>query len=155
MMTKTNVHRLLDVASIPYVSFDYDESLTDGEEIAKTLGEDPDCVYKTLVTEDGNHNHFVFCIPVNAKLDLKKAAKAAGVKSISMILQKTLLPLTGYVHGGCSPIGMKKPFPTFIEETSQLYDVIYVSGGKRGCQVQLSPTKLKDYVGASFADLID
>lgn len=154
-MIKTNVHRLLDVASIQYVTREYDESITDGEVIAKLLDEDPDCVYKTLVTEDGNHNHFVFCIPVNAKLDLKKAAKAAGVKSISMILQKNLLPLTGYVHGGCSPIGMKKPFPTFIEETSQLYERICVSGGRKGCQVQLSPFDLKEYVSATFVDLID
>ena len=147
--------RLLDVASIVYTPHFYDDELTDGESIARVLGEDPDCVYKTLVTEDPDHHHFVFCIPVNAKLNLKKAAKAAKVKSIAMILQKELLPLTGYVHGGCSPIGMKKPFPTFIEETAQLYDTICVSGGKKGCQIQLSPMDLANYVGANFVDLTD
>ena len=153
-MDKTNVHRLLDVAGISYSSHFYDEEITDGELVAKALGEDPDRVYKTLVTEDPYHNHFVFCVPVNARLNLKKAAKAAGVKSIEMILQKTLLPLTGYVHGGCSPIGMKKPFPTFIEETAQLYDTIFVSGGKKGCQVEVSPADLATYIKASFIDLL-
>ena len=153
-MDKTNVHRLLDVAEISYSSHFYDAEITDGELVAKALGEDPDRVFKTLVTEDPNHNHFVFCVPVNARLNLKKAAKAAGVKSIEMILQKTLLPLTGYVHGGCSPIGMKKPFPTFIEETAQLYDTIFVSGGKKGCQIELSPTDLASYIKGVFVDLL-
>ena len=153
-MDKTNVHRLLDVAGIAYDSRFYDDLLTDGELIAKALGEDPDRVFKTLVTEDPNHNHFVFCIPVNAHLDLKKAAKAAKVKSISMILQKNLLPLTGYIHGGCSPIGMKKAFPTFIDETAQLHDTIFVSGGKRGCQVEINPIELASYTCALFVDLI-
>ena len=153
-MDKTNVHRLLDVAGISYTSHFYDAEITDGELVAKALGEDPDRVYKTLVTEDPDHNHYVFCIPVSAHLNLKKAAKAAGAKSVAMILQKTLLPLTGYVHGGCSPIGMKKAFPTFIEETAQLYDAICVSGGKKGCQVELSPTDLASYTNAKFIDLL-
>jgi len=154
-MDKTNVHRLLDVASISYTIHSYDPSLTDGEKIAATLGEDPSCVFKTLVTEDANHNHYVFCIPVHSKLNLKKAAKACGAKSIAMILQKTLLPLTGYVHGGCSPIGMKKPFPTYIDETAQIFDTIFVSAGKLGQQVELSPLDLCTYIKGNFADLTD
>lgn len=153
-MTKTNAIRLLDVAKIPYKTREYDESMTVGSEIAIILGEDPDTVFKTLVCEDQNHNHFVFCVPVNAELDLKKAAKASGAKSIDLIPQKQLLPLTGYVHGGCSPIGMKKAFPTFIEETSLLFESIYVSGGKKGLQICVKTEDLLSYTGAVPTALI-
>ena len=153
-MDKTNVMRLLDVAGIAYVPHEYDAEAVDGKQVASLLNEDPECVFKTLVCEDPNHNHFVFDIPVNGELDLKKAAKAVGAKSIDLIPLKSLLPLTGYVHGGCSPIGLKKPFPVYIDETAQLFDVIYVSAGKRGCQVALSPLDLASYCHASFVDLL-
>lgn len=152
-MDKTNVHRLLDAAHISYRAHAYDPEIVDGVEVASALNEDPDCVFKTLVTEDPSHNHYVFCIPVRAHLDLKKAAKQAGAKSISMILQKELLPLTGYVHGGCSPIGMKKRFPTFMDETAMLFETVFVSAGKRGAQVEISPKDLADYCQILFADL--
>lgn len=152
-MEKTNVMRLLDVAQINYKAHEYDPETADGLSVAKALGEDPECVYKTLVCEDAKHEHFVYCVPVMAELDLKKAARAAGAKSIDLIPQKTLLPLTGYVHGGCSPIGLKKPFPVFIDETAQLFDRIFVSGGRRGHQIEISPLDLASYVKASFVDL--
>lgn len=145
--------RLLDAAKIAYKEFTYDPETVDGLSVAKSIGEDPEAVFKTLVTENEDKEHFVFCVPVCSELDLKKAAKAAKSKSIAMIHQKELLPLTGYVHGGCSPIGMKKAFPTFIDETAQIFDQIYVSGGKRGFQVCLSPFDLSAYVKAEFADL--
>ncbi|MCQ2771917.1 MAG: Cys-tRNA(Pro) deacylase [Bacilli bacterium] len=153
-MTKTNAVRLLEVAKIPYETREYDNTLTVGTKIAQLLGEDPDRVFKTLVCEDRNHNHYVFCIPVNAELDLKKAAKVSGSKSIDLIPQKQLLPLTGYVHGGCSPIGMKKSFPTFIEETSLLFDSLFVSGGKIGLQLLINTELLISYTNAITAALI-
>lgn len=152
-MEKTNVMRLLDAAKVVYVEKVYDHEIVNGEAVARAVGEDPDSVFKTLVTEDEKRNHFVFVVPVNRELDLKKAAKAAKAKSIVMIHQKELLPLTGYVHGGCSPIGMKKPFPTFIDETAQLFDQIFVSGGRRGYQIGLSSNDLADYCHAVFIDL--
>lgn len=145
--------RLLDAAKIKYEEMTYDPETVDGMSVASSIGEDPDCVFKTLVTENQDKAHFVFCVPVNAELDLKKAARASHSKSIVMIHQKELLPLTGYIHGGCSPIGMKKPFKTFIDETAQLFDEIYVSGGRRGFQVKLNPLELAKYVGAEFVDL--
>ena len=153
-MEKTNVMRLLDVAGIGYTPHAYDPDAVDGQAIARLLGEDPECVYKTLVCVNQKGEHFVFCVPVMGELDLKKAAKASGSKSIEMIHQKELLPLTGYVHGGCSPIGLKKPFPVYIEETAQIFDEIYISGGRRGYQVQLSPVELASYCNAVFADLL-
>ena len=145
--------RLLDAAKIKYEEMTYDPETVDGMSVASSIGEDPDCVFKTLVTKNQDKVHFVFCVPVNAELDLKKAARASHSKSIVMIHQKELLPLTGYIHGGCSPIGMKKPFKTYIDETAQLFDEIYVSGGRRGFQVKLSPIELAEYVGAEFVDL--
>ncbi len=145
--------RLLDQAKIPYRAYEYDPEAKDGNEVAKLVGKDPDSVFKTLIAVNNKREYFVFDIPVNATLDLKKAARASNSKSIEMLHQKDLLPLTGYVHGGCSPIGLKKPFPVFIEETAQLFDSICVSAGKRGYQVELSPLDLKDYVQASFASL--
>ncbi len=125
-----------------------------GEEIAALLGEDPAHVFKTLVTRGKTGQYFVFVVPVAAELELKKAAKAAGEKSIEMIKQKELLPLTGYVHGGCSPIGMKKAFKTFIHETAESLDKMFVSAGKVGFQVELSPQDLAKTVGCGFADLV-
>ena len=152
---KTNVMRLLEGFKIPYVSHTYEPDPTkSGEEIAGILGEDPDRVFKTLVTRGKSGQYYVFVIPVNEELELKKAAKTAGEKSIEMIRQKELLPLTGYVHGGCSPIGMKKTFPIFIQETAVLFDTICVSAGKVGFQVELAPDALLAAAGASFADVV-
>lgn len=152
-MEKTNVGRLLDAGKIKYIERRYDESIVDGGGVAAALGEDPECVFKTLATQNQKKEHFVFCVPVTGELDLKKAAKSVGAKSIEMIPQKELLPLTGYVHGGCSPIGLKKPFPVVIDETAQLFDVVFVSGGKRGFQVGLNPLDLANYLGAKFVDI--
>ena len=110
-------------------------------------------VFKTLVTKGAKGGIYVFCVPVSNELDLKKAAKAAGDKSIAMVHVKELLSLTGYIRGGCSPVGMKKRYPTFIEETAQLYDTIAVSAGQRGVQVELNPEDLAEFIGASFADI--
>ena len=125
---KTNVMRVLDGKKITYTSHSYEPDATmSGEEIAKILGEDTSKVFKTLVTQGKSGAYYVFVVPVEEELDLKKAASAAGEKSVAMIKQKELLPLTGYVHGGCSPIGMKKQFPTFIHETAVLFDKVFVS----------------------------
>ena len=151
---KTNVMRLLDSKKIHYVSHTYtpNAKLT-GEEIAALIKEDGRVVFKTLVTRGRSGGYYVFVIPVPAELDLKKAAKAAGEKSIAMIPQKELLPLTGYIHGGCSPIGMKKAFPTFIHETATEYDTICVSAGKVGLQIEIAPEDLAKAVRCGFADL--
>ena len=154
-MEKTNVLRLLDNAGIPYRAIEYsaEDGRIDALSIAEKTGIPPEQCFKTLVTENPAHDHFVFVMPATSGLDLKKAAKVSGSKSIAMILQKTLLPLTGYVHGGCSPVGMKKLFPTFIEETAQLYDTIGVSGGRIGLTVVINPLDLASFIGAQFADL--
>ena len=153
---KTNVMRLLEQKKLPYTPHDYLASgAVSGVEVAAALGEPPERVFKTLVTTGASGGHYVFVIPVAEELDLKKAAKAVGEKSIAMLPQKELLPLTGYIHGGCSPIGMKKPFPTYIDETAQLYDEIGVSAGCRGCQVLLDPMRLVDYVNATLCDLTE
>ena len=152
---KTNVMRLLDGKKIPYESHRYEPDATmSGEEIAKILGEDPAKVFKTLVTQGKSRAYYVFVIPVEAELDLKKAAGVSGEKSVAMIKQKELLPLTGYVHGGCSPIGMKKQFPTFIHETAKNYDHIFVSAGKVGFQIEISPEELISLAGCSVADVV-
>ena len=145
---KTNVMRVLDGKKIEYKSHSYeaDPTLT-GEDIAGILGEDTANVFKTLVTQGKSNAYYVFVIPVMGELDLKKAAKASGEKAISMIKQKDLLPLTGYVHGGCSPIGMKKQFKTFIHETAPGLDRIFVSAGKVGFQIELSPADLIKVAG--------
>ena len=151
---KTNVMRLLDSKKVSYVSRTYEPNPgLSGEEIAAILGEDADTVFKTLVTQGRSGEHYVFVIPVAAELDLKKAAKAAGEKSVAMIKQKELLPLTGYVHGGCSPIGMKKPFPTFIHESALEHDTIRVSAGRVGVQIELPPEDLAQTARCRFADL--
>ena len=152
---KTNVMRVLDSKKITYTSHSYqaDPTLT-GEEIAEILGEDADKVFKTLVTQGKSGSYYVFVVPVKAELDLKKAAKVAGEKSIAMIKQKDLLGLTGYVHGGCSPVGMKKQFPTFIHETAEAYDKIFVSAGKVGFQIELAPNDLMSVVNCKSADIV-
>jgi len=152
---KTNVMRLLDQAGIDYIPHFYDPEETKGTSVALLLGQNEECVFKTLVTESNTREHFVFVIPVAESLDLKKAAKAAGAKSIAMIKQKDLLPLTGYVHGGCSPVGMKKPFPTYIDETALITDSFCCSAGRVGAQIQVDVQKLADYVSADFADLTE
>ncbi len=155
LKNKTNVMRVLDAGKIAYASRAYEPDATmSGEQIAALLGEDPDRVFKTLVTQGKSGRHYVFVVPVGAELNLKKAAKAAGEKAIGMIRQKELLPLTGYVHGGCSPIGMKKQFPTFIHETAQRYEKMFVSAGKVGLQIELAPKDLAAAAGCGFADII-
>lgn len=151
---KTNVMRILDGKKISYESHTYEPDATmSGEQIAEILGENPDHVFKTLVTQGKSGGYYVFVVPVQSELDLKKAAKAAGEKAVNMIKQKELLPLTGYVHGGCSPIGMKKQFPTFLHETAEQYEKIFVSAGKVGCQIELSPQDLMTVIRCDFADV--
>lgn len=152
---KTNVMRVLDGKKISYKSHSYEPDATmSGEEIAGILGEDPSKVFKTLVTQGKSGAYYVFVVPVRAELDLKKAAKASGEKSVSMIRQKELFPLTGYVHGGCSAIGMKKQFPTFIHETATEFDKVYVSAGKVGFQIELAPQDLISVVRCTVADIV-
>lgn len=151
---KTNVMRVLEQKNIPYTPHAYDPDVgLDGVSVARQLGQDPESVFKTLVVRGASGGLYVFDIPVEANLDLKKAAKAVGEKSVAMIHQKELLPLTGYVHGGCSPVGMKKQYPTVFDETAELFDTICVSAGKIGFQVELAPDALMELVGASTADL--
>ena len=152
---KTNVMRVLDQKKIEYKSHSYKADATlSGAEIADILGEAKERVYKTLVTRGRSGAYYVFVVPVEAELDLKLAAKAAGEKSIEMIKQKELLPLTGYVHGGCSPVGMKKQFPTFIHESAREYDRIFVSAGRVGCQIEIDPKELVSIVRAEYANIV-
>ena len=153
---KTNVMRVLDQKKIPYTPHAYhhgDGEAPDGVTVARSLGQDPERVFKTLVTRGASGGYYVFDIPVTDTLDLKKAAKAVGEKSIAMLHSRELLPLTGYVHGGCSPIGMKKQFPTVFHETAEILDTIMVSAGKIGFQVELSPADLIELVGGTTADV--
>ena len=151
---KTNALRELDAAGIPHEELFFDAVATmTGEEIARSQGEDPDAVFKTLVTQGKSGGYYVFLVPVAAELDLKKAAAAAGEKAIAMIKARELLPLTGYVHGGCSPIGMRKAFNTTVDETAQLFDAITFSGGRLGCQLELPPDELARVVPFAYADL--
>ena len=153
---KTNVMRILDAKKISYNVHTYEPDATlTGEEIAALLGEGADHVFKTLITKGKSGGFYVFVVPVKAELDLKKAAKAAGEKSVSMIKQKELLPLTGYVHGGCSPLGMKKAFPTFIHTSAKDYEKMYVSAGKVGFQIELAPEDLMSSVqDCEYGELI-
>lgn len=151
---KTNVMRLLEQKKVPYQHFTYEsEGAISGLEVAELLGQDPDQVFKTLVTTGRSGAHYVFVIPVGAGLELKKAAKAVGEKSLEMLKQKDLLPLTGYVHGGCSPIGMKKPFRTTIDATAANFESIIFSGGRIGLQVQIALTDLARMVPYQLADV--
>lgn len=152
---KTNVMRLLDSKKIKYSSHTYvDTEAISGIEVAAVLGQDPNKVFKTLVTESASKKYYVFLVPVEKELDLKKAAKAVGEKSISMIKSKELLPLTGYIHGGCSPIGMKKQFTTTIHSTAESFETILFSGGKIGYQVEISLDELKKIIRFDLADII-
>lgn len=152
-MEKTNAMRILDRSGISYAVREYDENETDGERVALLVNLEADRVFKTLVTVGSDRKNYVFVIPVNCKLDLKKAANAVGVKNVEMIKQKELFPLTGYVHGGCSPIGMKKQFVTVINDTAMLFDTIAFSGGKRGLQIEAAPDKIKELILASYVDI--
>ena len=154
---KTNAVRLLEQENIEFALHEYPwdgKTAPDGATVAREMKQDPDQVFKTLVARGSSGEHYVFDIPVEATLDLKKAAKAVGEKSIAMIPLKELFPLTGYVHGGCSPIGMKKQFQTVIDETCILYDAIFVSAGKIGLQVEINPNDLLSFINGSVADLI-
>ena len=153
---KTNVMRLLEQKKITYKSYYYgDTDAISGEEVAKVLNQNENQVYKTLVTVGASKANYVFVIPVNKELDLKKAAKAAGEKNIAMIKSKDLLSLTGYIHGGCSPIGMKKLFKTFIDSTCENFETIIFSAGKIGYQVEVSPKDLIKIVNYRTFDLTE
>lgn len=154
-MVKTNAMRLLDGAKIKYkpIEYEYDENNLSGLLIAEEAGLPYDQVFKTLVSKGDKNGFLVFCIPVNAELDLKKAAKVTGDKKIEMLHVKDLLATTGYIRGGCSPIGMKKKFPTFFDETVILFDEISVSAGVRGCQLLINSEELVSFVEGKTADL--
>ena len=153
---KTNVMRLLEQKKIPYQSYTYDtETAISGMEVASILGQNPNQVFKTLVTIGASKRNYVFVVPVCRELNLKKAAKAVGEKSIEMIKSKELLPLTGYIHGGCSPIGMKKLFTTVIHESAKSCDTIIFSGGKIGMQVELKTEDFKKIINFKFADIAE
>ena len=152
-MDKTNAMRQFDRKKLSYTVHTY-EGVISGVDVAATMGQEPEKVFKTLVTVGKSGGYYVFMIPVAQELDLKKAAKAVGEKSIAMIPQKELLPLTGYVHGGCSPVGMKKQFPTAIHESAAEFDIIFFSGGKIGLQIESSPKSLEKLMRLQYADLI-
>ena len=151
---KTNVMRALDQKKITYTSHCYaDTDAISGVEVAEALHEDPNQVFKTLVTIGATKNYYVFMVPVHKELDLKKAAKSVGEKSIAMIKSKDLLPFTGYIHGGCSPIGMKKQFRTVIDASATNFDTILFSAGKIGYQVEVSPADLEKVIRLSYNDI--
>ena len=153
-IVKTNVMRLLDGAKIAHLEYCYvDSGVISGTDVARVLGQPPEKVFKTLVTEGASKEHYVFVVPVEKELDLKKAAKAVGEKSVAMIKSKELLPLTGYIHGGCSPIGMKKFFRTTVDASAREQETICVSAGKIGYQVELSPADLEKMIRLSYADI--
>lgn len=154
-MTKTNAMRLLDAAKIDYrvTEYEFDESDLSGVHAAEVMGMPTEQVFKTLVAKGDKSGPLVFCIPVAQELDLKKAASVSGNKKVEMIHLKELLGLTGYMRGGCSPVGMKKKYPTFIDETAILFYEIGVSAGQRGVQMMLDPEKLAGYVQAEFVDI--
>ena len=156
-MTKTNAMRLLTQAKISFrtCEYAYDENDLNGMHAAEGIGMPPEQIFKTLVAHGEKNGYCVFCVPVCCELDLKKAAACAGEKKIELIPVKQLLPVTGYIRGGCSPVGMKKKFPTFLDETAVLYDEIGVSAGQRGVQLLLAPQELIDYLGITLADLTE
>lgn len=155
-MQKTNAVRMLEKAKIPFdtAQYEVDEADLSGAAIARKIGADEKCVFKTLVARGEKHGCVVFCIPVSEEVDLKKAAAVCGEKRVELLPLKQLLPTTGYVRGGCSPIGMKKHFPTYIHSSALDLEKIYVSGGARGLQIITEPKLLSDFVGAKYADLI-
>ncbi|MBO4356094.1 MAG: Cys-tRNA(Pro) deacylase [Clostridia bacterium] len=153
---KTNVMRILDSIKADYTPHCYEgDGETNGIEVAKKLGIEPSRVFKTLVTVGNDKEHYVFVIPVNKELNLKKAAVAVGIKNIDMVKSKDLLPLTGYVHGGCSPIGMKKQFRTTLDMSALQYEKILFSAGKIGFQVETSPNTLSNILPISFSNLVN
>ena len=155
-MSKTNAIRILESHKIKFetVSYEVDENDLSGETVAIKVGVDPETVFKTLVCTGDKTGHVVFCIPVTTELNLKKAASASGNKKVEMIPLKDLLPLTGYIRGGCSPVGMKKQFPTYVDETAQLYENIFISAGIRWTQMKLKPNDLLKLVNGNYAELI-
>ena len=155
-VNKTNAARLLDKAGIHYelIPYKVDPDNLAADHVAEELGEDINCVFKTLVLHGEKAGYFVCVVPGNCEVDLKKAAKTAGAKKADLIPMKELLPVTGYIRGGCSPVGMKKPFPTFFHETATDFPFIYVSAGQRGLQFKIEPHALIDYVGAGVADIV-
>ena len=151
---KTNAIRLLEQKKIPFTVHNYvDSGVVSGMDVAQVLGEDPERVFKTLVTVGKSGEHYVFVVPVNRELDLKKAAAAAGEKNISMIKSKELLELTGYIHGGCSPVGMKKFFRTFVDKSAESHRTIMVSGGKIGYQIEIAPEELAKVIRFTLEDI--
>lgn len=154
-MTKTNAIRLLEKSGFPFrtAEYSYDENDLNGMHAAEGIGMPPEQVFKTLVARNDGNQLFVFCIPVCCELDLKKAAHATGSKKIEMVQVKELLGLTGYIRGGCSPIGMKKPYPTFIDETALCSDKIAFSAGARGCQIIMNPSHLIEFLELNVADI--
>lgn len=155
-LQKTNAARLLDKAKIPYrlIPYEFDENDLAASHVAESLGEDIHRVFKTLVLKGERNGYFVCVVPGNCEVDLKKAAKCFSDKKADLIPMKELLPLTGYIRGGCSPIGMKKPFPTFFHSTATGFDRIYVSAGVRGLQLEIDPHQLIDFVRGTTADIV-
>lgn len=156
MAAKTNAARILDTLKLPYdlVSYEVDEEHLDAVHVAQSCGQNVDQVFKTLVALGDKTGINVFCIPGAYELDLKKAAAVSGNKSVEMVKVKDLFALTGYIRGGCSPLGMKKKYPVFIDETALLYDIVFVSGGLRGLQIKIAPDNLAIAAGAVFVDLL-
>ena len=153
---KTNVMRILEQKQISYTAHTYEHEegvAVDGVTVAAQLGQDPECVFKTLVARGASKGVYVFCIPVAENLDLKKAARAVGEKAIEMVAVKEINALTGYIRGGCSPVGMKKQYPTVFHETAEIVDTIMVSAGKIGYQVELAPADLMELVGGTLSDI--
>ena len=155
-MKKTNAIRILETNKITFQLFHYKFSLEeiDAISVARKVGAEPESVFKTLIARSNTNELFAFVIPGNEILSLKKAASVSGMKKIEMIKEKELLPLTGYIKGGCTPVGLKKTLPIFIDETAELFDEIYISAGVRGTQMKLNPNRLKDLVNAEFVDLV-
>lgn len=156
MATKTNAARLLDTLKLPYelIEYEVDEEHLDAIHVAQTCGQNVDQVFKTLVANGDKNGINVFCIPGAYDLDLKKAAAISGNKSVEMVKVKDLFALTGYIRGGCSPLGMKKKYPVFVDETAQLHETLFVSGGLRGLQIKIAPDNLVIATDATFADLL-
>ncbi len=153
---KTNAVRLLTQKKLAFQTHDYtDSGAVSGLEVAQALGQEPQRMFKTLVTEGRSGAHYVFLVPVAGELDLKKAASAVGEKSVAMIKSKDLLPLTGYIHGGCSPVGMKKFFPTVIDQSAAQFDTIFFSGGRIGLQIETSLTELEKVIRFRLADIAE
>lgn len=153
---KTNAVRLLTQKKLAFQTHDYtDSGAVSGLEVAQALGQEPQRMFKTLFTEGRSGVHYVFLVPVAGELDLKKAASAVGEKSVAMIKSKDLLPLTGYIHGGCSPVGMKKFFPTVIDQSAAQFDTIFFSGGRIGLQIETSLTELEKVIRFRLADIAE